>query len=226
VDSKLVSIRKPKQALYEQFAIVAKALGHPQRLELIEHLAQGPRSVDLLASKLGLPIANVSQHLQTLRRAGLVQGERDGKFVKYRLSDDSVLSLFASVRAVAERQIAEVDRIVLGYFNARDDMEPITREELAGRMRDGLVTVIDVRPPDEFALGHLPGAISVPLAVLQERLSDFDQHGEIVAYCRGPWCVMSFEAVATLRKNGFKASRLEDGLPEWRASGRPVEVVC
>ena len=145
-----MSIRKPKQALYEQFAIVAKALGHPQRLELIEHLAQGARSVDLLATKIGLPIANVSQHLQTLRRAGLVQAEREGKFVNYRLADDTVLSLFASVRSVAERHLAEVDRIVQGYFETRDSMEPVTREELAGRMRDGLVTLIDVRPPDEF----------------------------------------------------------------------------
>ena len=220
-----MSIRKPKQALYEQFAIVAKALGHPQRLELIEHLAQGPRSVDLLATKVGLPIANVSQHLQTLRRAGLVQAEREGKFVNYRLADETVLSLFASVRCVAERHLAEVDRIVQGYFKTRDSMEPMTRKGLLARMRDGLVTVIDVRPPDEFALGHLPGAINVPLADLQARLAEIDPDREIVAYCRGPWCVMSFEAVAVLRKRGFQARRLEDGLPEWKAAGLPVEVM-
>jgi rhodanese-related sulfurtransferase/biotin operon repressor len=219
-----MSIRKPKQALYEQFAIVAKALGHPQRLELIEHLAQGARSVDLLATKVGLPIANVSQHLQTLRRAGLVQAEREGKFVNYRLADDTVLSLFASVRSVAERHLAEVDRIVQGYFETRDSMEPVTREVLAARMRDGLVTVIDVRPPDEFALGHVPGAINVPLADLQARLAEMDPDREIVAYCRGPWCVMSFEAVSALRKRGFQVRRLEDGLPEWKAAGLPVEV--
>jgi ArsR family transcriptional regulator len=219
-----MSIRKPKQALYEQFAIVAKALGNPQRLELIEHLAQGARSVDLLATKVGLPIANVSQHLQTLRRAGLVQAEREGKFVNYRLTDDTVLSLFASVRSVAERHLAEVDRIVQGYFESRDGMDPVTREELAARMREGLVTVIDVRPPDEFALGHVPGAINVPLADLQARLPEIDPDREIVAYCRGPWCVMSFEAVAALRKHGFQARRLEDGLPEWKAAGLPVEV--
>ena len=219
-----MSIRKPKHALYEQFAIVAKALGHPQRLELIEHLAQGARSVDLLATKVGLPIANVSQHLQTLRRAGLVQAEREGKFVNYRLADDTVLSLFASVRSVAERHLAEVDRIVQGYFDARDSMEPVTREELAARMCDELVTVIDVRPPDEFALGHVPGAINVPLADLHTRLPEIDPDREIIAYCRGPWCVMSFEAVAALRNRGFKARRLEDGLPEWKAAGLPVEV--
>jgi ArsR family transcriptional regulator len=219
-----MSIRKPKQALYEQFAIVAKALGHPQRLELIEHLAQGPRSVDLLAGKLGLPIANVSQHLQTLRRAGLVRAEREGKFVNYRLADDAVLSLFASVRAVAERHLAEVDRIVQGYFDARDDMKPVTRKGLMDLTRKGLVTVIDVRPADEFALGHVPGAINVPLGDLQQRLSEISPDREIIAYCRGPWCVMSFEAVAALRKRGFQARRLEDGLPEWKAAGLPVEV--
>jgi DNA-binding transcriptional ArsR family regulator len=194
-----MSIRNPKKALYEQFAVVAKALGHPQRLELIEHLAQGPRSVDLLASKLDLPIANVSQHLQTLRRAGLVLAERDGKYVNYRLADETVLSLFASVRTVAERHLAEVDRIVRGYFEARDDMEPVTREQLALRMRDGLVTVIDVRPPDEFALGHLPSAINVPLSELEARLREIDADREVVAYCRGPWCVLSFASAVSPR---------------------------
>jgi rhodanese-related sulfurtransferase/DNA-binding transcriptional ArsR family regulator len=221
-----VSIRNPKQALYAQFAAVAKALGHPQRLELIEQLAQGPRSVDLLASKFGLPIANVSQHLQTLRRAGLVRAEREGKFVNYRLADESVLSLFASVRVVAERHLAEVDRIVRGYFDARDGMEPVTREELAERMRDGLVTVIDVRPADEFALGHLPGALNVPLAELEMRLPGVVPDREVVAYCRGPWCVLSFEAVAELRARGYRARRLEDGLPEWKAAGMPVETTA
>lgn len=221
-----MSIRSPKQKLYEQFAIVAKALGHPQRLELIEHLAQGPRSVEALAMKLGLPIANVSQHLQTLRRAGLLSAERNGKFVNYRLVDDSGLAAFASVRTVAERHLAEVDRIVRGYFEARDDMEPVTRQELADRMRDGLVTVIDVRPPDEFALGHVPGAINVPLGDLPARLSELGKDKEVVAYCRGPWCVMSFEAVAALRSHGYAARRLADGMPEWRAAGMAVEVAA
>ena len=219
-----MSIRNPKQALYEQFAIVAKALGNPQRLELIEQLAQGPRSVEALATKLAMPVANVSQHLQAMRRAGLVTSERDGKFVNYRLADESVLAAFAAVRAVAERHSAEVERIVRGYFDRRDDMEPVSRKELATRMKDGLVTVIDVRPADEFALGHLPGAINVPLSKLEERLSDLGADREIVAYCRGPWCVLSFEAVALLRERGFRARRLEDGLPEWRAVGLSVEA--
>lgn len=219
-----MSIRNPKQALYAQFASIAKVLGHPQRLELLEHLAQGRRSVDALSAKVGLPIANTSQHLQHLRRAGLVTAERDGKFVNYSLADDTVLALLASVRTFAERNLAEVDRIVRGYFDDRDSMEPVTREELMERIRDGLVTVIDVRPPDEFAMGHVSGAINVPLGELTERLAEFDRDTEIVAYCRGAYCVMSFEAVVLLRTQGFKVRRLEDGLPEWRAAGFPVDV--
>jgi rhodanese-related sulfurtransferase/DNA-binding HxlR family transcriptional regulator len=219
-----MSIRNPKQALYEQFAAVAKALGNPQRLELIEHLAQGPRSVDALAGKLCLPIANVSQHLQGMRRAGLVTSERDGKFVNYRLTDESVLTAFAAMRTVAERHSAEVARVVRDWFDRKDDMKPVSRQELAARIGEGLVTLIDVRPADEFALGHIPGAINVPLAEFESRLSFFESGCAIVAYCRGPWCIMSFEAVAKLRERGFSARRLEDGLPEWRAAGLPVEI--
>ncbi|RWM06407.1 MAG: metalloregulator ArsR/SmtB family transcription factor [Mesorhizobium sp.] len=221
-----MSIRNPKQALYEQFAIVAKAFGHPLRLEIIEHLAQGARSVEALAAKLGQPTANISQHLQALRRAGLVMAEREGKFVYYSLADDSVLSAFASVRGVAERHLAEVDRIVRGYFDARDRMRPVGRDELQSLMRDGLVTLIDVRPPDEFALGHVPGAINVPLGEINSWSESADTSREVVAYCRGPWCVMSFEAVAALRSLGHSARRLEDGMPEWKAAGLPVEMAA
>ncbi len=220
-----MSIRNPKLALYEQFAAVAKALGNPQRLELIEHLAQGPRSVDALATKLGQPIANVSQHLQAMRRAGLVVSERDGKFINYRLADESVLSAFAAIRVVAERHSAEVERVVHGWFHRHDGMEPVSRDELTSRMKDGLVTVIDVRPADEFALGHLPGAINVPLSELGSRLPDLQTGHEVIAYCRGPWCVMSFEAVSELRKRGLNARRLDGGLPEWQMAGLPVEQV-
>jgi rhodanese-related sulfurtransferase/DNA-binding transcriptional ArsR family regulator len=219
-----MSIRNPKQALYAQFASVAKTLGHPQRLELLEHLAQGPRSVEALSVKVGLTIANTSQHLQQLRRAGLVTAERHGKFVNYSVADDAILTLLASLRTVAERNLAEVDRIVRGYFDDRDSMEPVTREELTQRMRDGLVTVIDVRPLDEYVMGHVAGALNVPLGELESRLADFDREREIVAYCRGAYCVMSFEAVAALRARGFKIRRLEDGLPEWKAAGLPVDV--
>ena len=221
-----MSIRNPKQALYQQFAIVAKALGHPLRLEIIEHLAQGSRSVEALAAKLGQPVANISQHLQALRRGGIVSAERDGKFVRYALGDESVLSAFASVRAVAERHLAEVDRIVRAYFDARDDMRPVTRDELQRLMRDGLVTLIDVRPADEFALGHVPGAINVPLGEVRAWSAAAAPDREVVAYCRGPWCVMSFEAVAALRSLGYSARRLEDGMPEWKAAGLPVEIAA
>lgn len=219
-----MSISNPKQALYEQFAQVAKAFGNPQRLELVEHLAQGPRSVEALAAKLSLPVANVSQHLQAMRRAGLVTSERDGKFVNYRLADDGVLDAVAAIRSVAEKHSAEVERVVRGWFDRRDNMEPISREELSARMNDGAVTVIDVRPPDEYALGHLPGAINVPLSELTARLEGFEPGREVIAYCRGPWCVMSFEAVAALRRKGLSARRLEDGLPEWKAAGFAVDA--
>lgn len=219
-----MSIRNPKQALFAQFAAVAKTLGHPQRLELLEQLAQGPRSVEALSTKVGLPIANTSQHLQNLRRAGLVSAEREGKFVNYRLADDAVLELLASLRTVAERNLAEVDRIVRGYFDNRDGMEPVTREELTRLMGGGLVTVVDVRPPDEFAMGHVPEAINIPVGELSARVEDFDPGREIVAYCRGAYCVMSFEAISLLRARGFKIRRLEDGMPEWRAAGLPVEA--
>lgn len=213
----------PKQALYGEFALVARALGSPHRLEMLEHLAQGERGVEALAERVGLTVANASQHLQQLRRAGLVMSRREGKFVLYRLADDSVLDVMAALSDVAERNLAEVDRIRRAYFDARDDMEPVSRDELLARMRDGLVTVLDVRPEDEYATGHLPGAVNVPLGELEQRLSNLDPEQEFVAYCRGPWCVLSFEAVAALRVRGFKVRRLEDGLPEWRAAGLAVE---
>lgn len=217
-----MSSPSPKLALFEQFALVAKTLGHPQRLELIEQLGQGPRSVDLLAEKLGSPIANVSQHLQTMRRAGLVAAERQGKYVVYRLADASVLAAMQAIQRVAENNLAEVDKIVRGYFEQRDGLEPVTREELSGRLRDGMVTVLDVRPADEFALGHVPGALNVPLAELDAHLAMLDPDKDIVAYCRGAYCVMSFEAVSRLRVQGFRARRLEDGMPEWAAAGNAV----
>lgn len=213
----------PKQALFAEFAKVARALGHAHRLELLEFLAQGERSVEALSERIGLSVANASQHLQQLRRAGLVGSRRDGKFVLYRLQDEAVVGLLTTLRIVAERNIAEVDRIVRGYFADRDCMEPVSREELLRRTRAGAVTVLDVRPPDEYALGHLPGAINIPLRELEARLAELDPDQEIVAYCRGPYCVLSFEAVATLRGRGFKIRRLEEGLPEWRAAGLPVE---
>ncbi|MDQ6866876.1 MAG: metalloregulator ArsR/SmtB family transcription factor [Pseudomonadota bacterium] len=219
-----MSSGNPKQALYLQFAAVAKAVAHPHRLALLEQLAQGERSVEVLADRTRVSIANASQHLQHMRRAGLVIARRNGKFIFYRLADDSVLELLASVRRIAERNLAEVKHIVRDYFQDRDRMEPVSRLELVDRLEAGLATVLDVRPEDEFALGHLPGAINIPLKELEKKLADIDASQEIVAYCRGPYCVLSYEAVAALRAHGFKARRLEDGLPEWRAAGLPVET--
>lgn len=218
------SSESPKQTLFAQFAAVAKAVAHPHRLAMIEQLAQGERSVELLADRVHLSIANASQHLQQMRQAGLVVARREGKFVFYRLGDESVLNLLAAVRCVAERNLAEVDRVVRGYFNDRDSMEPVSRSELMDRIKHGLVTLLDVRPADEFALGHLPGALNVQLKDLEQRLAKLSKSKEIVAYCRGPYCVLSYEAVALLRSRGFKVRRLEDGLPEWRAAGLPIET--
>jgi len=213
-----------KRALFAEFAAVARALGHAHRLELLELLAQGDRSVEELAQRTGLSVANASQHLQHLRRAGLVTSRRDGKFVLYRLADQTILALLASLREIAQRNVAEVHRIVRGYFLERDRMEPVSRGELLERSRAGLVIVLDVRPADEFHHAHLPGAVNIPLEELEARLGELDAEHEIVAYCRGAYCVLSFEAVAALRARGFKARRLEDGLPEWRAAGLPVEA--
>jgi ArsR family transcriptional regulator len=214
----------PKQALFAQFAAIAKTLGHGHRLELLEQLAQGERTVEVLAQRTGLSVANASQHLQHLRRAGLLQSRRQGKFVHYTLADDGILDVLTALRRIAERNVAEVERVIRSYFNKLDDLEPVTRKQLQKMIREGTVTVLDVRPPDEFALGHVPGAVNIPLRALKERLSEISPGQEIVAYCRGPYCVLSFEAVAFLRSRGFKVRRLEEGLPEWRAAGLPIKI--
>ena len=219
-----MSSESPKRALLAQFAAVAKALAHAHRLEILEQLAQGERSVEVLAGRAGLSIANASQHLQQMRQAGIVAARREGKFVFYRLTDDSVLDLLAALRRIAERNSAEVERLIRSYFDARDSLEPVSRKELLERVRAGLVTVLDVRPVDEYALGHLPGAVNIPLGELAARLAELDTSQEIVAYCRGPYCVLSYEAVALLRERGYRVRRLVDGLPEWRSAGLPVEV--
>jgi|SRR5581483_2622527 len=217
-----VSTLGPKQALFAQFAAIAKTLGHAHRLELLEQLAQGERSVEVLSDRTGLSVANASQHLQLMKHAGLIVTRRAGKFIYYRLADDGILDALTALRRVAERNVADVDRIVRSYFDKRDEMEPVSRQQLLKLTRGGAVTVLDVRPTDEFALGHLRGAINIPLRALKRRLGELNPKQEIVAYCRGEYCVLAFEAVALLRAQGFKARRLEEGLPEWRASGLPV----
>lgn len=217
-----MSSESPKRLLFRQFALIAKAVAHEHRLELLEAMAQGERSVETLAERTGLSLANASHHLQQMRRAGLVEARREGKYVLHRIADHAVLDLVASLTRIGERHVAEVGQIVRTHFDARDGMEPVTRAELKTRMKAGLVQLLDVRPEDEFAMGHLPGAINIPLDQLKRRLLSLDPSVEIVAYCRGSYCVLSFETVALLRKKGFNARRLEDGLPEWRAAGLPV----
>ncbi len=212
-----------KQDLFSQFARVGKALGNGNRLELLEFLAQGERSVEALAKVSGLSVANTSQHLQQLRQAGLVITRKDGQHVYYRLSGDDVIQLMGCLRRVAETHVAEVERLVNTYLTVKDNLEPVPADELLSRARDGLITVIDVRPPEEFAAGHLPGAVNIPLSQLEEHLADLPKNTEVVAYCRGPYCVLAYEAVARLRKQGYKARRLQDGYPEWKQAGLPVE---
>ncbi len=200
-----------------------QALSNPSRLELLEFLAQAERNVEELAKLSGLSVANTSQHLQQLRQAGLVVSRKQGLKVYYSLSGDDIVTLLHSLRQVAERHLAEVDKLVNGYLTVKDDLEPVPREALLERARQGLVTVLDVRPAEEFQAGHLPGAINIPLEQLAAQLKQLDPSQEIVDYCRGPHCILAFEAVARLRDQGLRARRLQDGFPEWKQAGLPVE---
>lgn len=218
------STPNPKRALFVQFAAVAKAVSHEHRLEIVEALGQGERSVEVLAERTGLSLANASHHLQQMRRGGIVASRRQGKFMFYRLTDDAVLDLLTALRRIGERNLKEAASVIDAYFTRRDELEPISRRELTKRMREGSVTVLDVRPEDEFALGHVRGAVNIPLKQLPRWLGTLDSTKTMVAYCRGAYCVLSFEAVATLRARGFDVRRLEDGFPEWRAAGLPVST--
>ena len=213
----------PKQRVFVGLAEIAQALGHSHRLELLEHLGQGERSVEDLATRSGMTVANTSRHLQLLRRAALVEGRRESKRVFYRLlGEDAVVALLQALSRVGERNSAEIARVMASYFRARDEFEPVSRKELLERLRCGTATVLDVRPEDEFRQGHLPGALNIPLSQLERRLAELPVDREVVAYCRGPWCVLSFEAVAVLRQRGYQVRRLEDGFPEWKVAGLPV----
>lgn len=216
----------PKQEIFTSLAELAQALGHAHRLELLEHIAQGERSVEELSARTKLSFANTSRHLQILRRARLVDIRRNGKNVIYRLAGDcEVIELIHALGRVGERNVAEVGRVMTDYFHARDALEPVARDELLLRIEAGLVTVLDVRPEDEYARGHLPGALNIPFGELERRLAELPMGREVIAYCRGPYCVLSFEAVAALRARGYLTRRLEDGYPEWRAAGLPVETL-
>jgi DNA-binding transcriptional ArsR family regulator/rhodanese-related sulfurtransferase len=212
-----------KTDLFEQFARIGKALGSAKRLERLDFLAQAERSVEALARVAGLSVANTSQHLQQLRQAGLVTARKEGLYVFYRLAGDGAVRLLASLRAVGQEHLAEVDKLVKLYLASKDNLEPVPARELMRRAKKGLVMVLDVRPPEEYAAGHIRGAINVPVAELKKRLIEIPLGQEIVSYCRGPFCLMAFEAVVELRNRGRTARRLEDGFPEWKSAGLPVE---
>lgn len=216
--------RRFKDAIYEQFARIGKAVSAPKRLELLELLCQTPRTVEALAEHAGISVANASQHLQVLRAARLVEAEKKGLYVEYRVADEEVCRFFFSLRGLAEARLAEVDRVAREYFEARAAMEAVDGEELLRRVKNGEVTVLDVRPVEEYRAGHIPGALSFPVGELKARLKELPKGREVVAYCRGPYCVMAVEAVELLRKKGFKAYRMEQGVVDWRARGWRVEA--
>lgn len=218
------SQREFKDGLYAQLARVGKALAAPKRLELLDLLAQGPRTVEALADQAAISLANASQHLRILRAACLVDSQKMGLHVEYRLADQRVLTVFVAMRNLAQARLAEVDRITAAYFNERATLEPVARDELLRRVRSGAVTILDVRPKEEHAAGRLPGAISIPLAQLRARLGELPTDRDVVAYCRGPYCVMAVEAARLLRKRGFRAYRLELGVADWRARGWRLET--
>lgn len=218
--------RTYKDSIYEQLARIGKAVASARRLELLDLLAQGPRTVEVLAREAGLGVANTSQHLGALRAAELVTSERHGLFVTYRLASGEVAALFRALRQLAESRLAEIERLTRDFLDARGVLEPVDREALLDRVRRGEVTVLDVRPTEEYGAGHIPGALSVPLAELEQRLAELPRDQEIVAYCRGPYCVLAVEAVRLLREHGFRAVRLEDGIPDWRARGFDVATAA
>ena len=213
-----------KDSLYAEFAVLGKALANPHRLELLDLLAQGERSVEELAKEAALSLANASAHLQVLRRARLVEAEKRGLNVVYRLAAPEVFRLWRTLREVGSVRLAEIDRLVETYFTDRRGLEAVDKEELLCLLADEAVTVIDVRPEVEYVQGHIPTALSTPVGELKRRLSELPPDTEVVAYCRGPYCIYSDEAVRLLQEKGFRARRLGEGFPEWRAAGYPVET--
>jgi rhodanese-related sulfurtransferase/DNA-binding transcriptional ArsR family regulator len=215
--------REFKDALYSQFARIGHALASPKRIELLDLLGQGEKTVEALAEHVATPIKNTSAHLRVLRQARLVETRRDGTYVYYRLADDDVLRLLRTFEALSHSRLADVQHVVRLYLDGKDELEPLSLKELRRLMRDGDVTVVDVRPAEEFEAGHIPGALSVPVPELKRRLREIPKNREVIAYCRGRYCVYSLEAVTLLRKHGYRARRADEGLPDWRAAGLPVE---
>jgi rhodanese-related sulfurtransferase/DNA-binding transcriptional ArsR family regulator len=220
----MASHRQFKDALYAQFARIGHALASPKRIELLDLLGQGEKTVEALADQVATPIKNTSAHLRVLRHARLVETRRDGTYVYYRLADDDVFRLLRSLETLGHTRLADVQQVVQSYLDGPDALEPVTFKELRRLMRDEDVTVVDVRPAEEYQAGHIPGALSVPVADLKRRLRELSKGREVIAYCRGRYCVYSLDAVTLLRKHGYRARRAQEGLPDWRAAGRPVET--
>jgi rhodanese-related sulfurtransferase len=214
--------REFKDALYQQFARIGHALSSPKRIELLDLLSQGERTVEQLAEQIATPIKNTSAHLRVLRQARLVETRRDGTYIHYRLAGDDVFRFLRDLQTLGRNRLAEVQQVASLYIEGRDELEPVTLKELRRRVRDGDTTLIDVRPAEEYRAGHIPGALSIPVNQLKRRLPEIPKGREVVAYCRGPYCMYSVEAVEILRKKGYKARRADEGLPDWRASGLPV----
>ena len=215
--------RELKDTLYAQFARIGHAVSAPKRLELLDLLSQGEKTVEQLAEHSSTPIKNTSAHLRVLRQARLVETRRDGSYIRYRLADDEVTRFIRALQSLGQRRLAEVEQVTNVYLTSRDDLEPVTLTELRRLVRDEAVTLLDVRPREEFEAGHIPGALSVPVGELEGRLRELPKSKEIIAYCRGPYCVYSLEAVQLLRKHGYRARRANEGLPEWRIGGLPIE---
>lgn len=218
------SNRQFKDRIYEQFARLGRAVSAPKRLELLDLLCQSPRTVEALAEQAGISVANASQHLQILRAARLVEAEKQGFYVEYRLADEQVWRFFHSLRGLAQIRLAEVEQVTRAYLTERGAMEVVKSTELVRRVRAGEVTLLDVRPFEEYRAGHIPGALSVPLPELKKRLAELPKNREVVAYCRGPYCVLAIEAVELLRRKGFRAHRMEQGVVDWRTRGWRVET--
>lgn len=219
-----MSSDSPKRLMFSYFADLARVLGNGHRLELLELLAQGEQPVETLVARTGLSFANASQHLQQLRKSGLVTGRRDGKNIVYRLEDGPIVEATTALRKLAEHNVSAVQDVVATYFDRMDDLEPVGPDELVNRMQTRSVTLLDVRPEDEFRSGHIPGALNIDLVNLESRIAELPKDFEIIAYCRSAYCVLSFEAVKLLRSRGHRARRFSEGLPEWRASGRAVAI--
>jgi rhodanese-related sulfurtransferase/DNA-binding transcriptional ArsR family regulator len=220
----MITPRQFKNAIYEEFARIGKAVSSPRRLELLDLLCQGPRTVEMLAELTGQSIANTSHHLQVLRATRLVEGDKEGVHVRYRLADQDVCVFYQGLRQLAEAHLAEIESVTRDFLARCGVMEPVDSEDLLERVRRGEVTVLDVRPSEEYRAAHIPGALSIPLDNLERRLGELPRDREVVAYCRGPYCVLAVEAVEVLKAHGFRAVRLEDGVPDWRARGFEVGV--